>query len=176
MHRIPVRQIMQSTVITIHPEELVADAAQMMEEFNIRRLPVVDEDNCVVGIVTDSDVREAEAADGVRSTYEPGVEQEWLTVGDIMTREVITIGPDATLGELASAFILHKIGGMPVVEQDPRYPKRQHLVGIVTETDIFAMIANAAQEDRPANWVSQQAALRQDTQDETAPTNHPEQS
>jgi acetoin utilization protein AcuB len=147
MHRILVRQIMQSNVIAIHPEELVADAAQIMGEFNIRRLPVVDEDNCVVGIVTDSDVREAEAADGVRSSYEPGVEEDWLAVADIMTREVVTIGPDATVGELAAAFMHHKIGGAPVVERDPVHPKRQMLIGIVTETDIFAMIAGAHQDE-----------------------------
>jgi acetoin utilization protein AcuB len=118
-----------------------------MEEFNLRRLPVVDEDNCVVGIVTDSDVREAEAADGTRSSYEPGVEAEWLSVGDIMSREVVTIGPDATVGELAASFMKHKIGGVPVVEPDPRFPRRWRLIGIVTETDIFAMIANAWQNE-----------------------------
>ncbi len=143
MHEIPVSQIMQTNVITIHPEELAADAAQLMEDHNIRRLPVVDEDECVVGIVTDSDVREAEAADGTRNSYEPGVEEEWLSVADIMTRDVITIGPDTTVGELASIFVEHKVGGVPVVEPDARFPKRLHLIGIITETDIFARIAAA---------------------------------
>lgn len=147
MHHIPVSQIMQSNVVTIRPEELVADAAQLMEEFNIRRLPVVDEDDCLIGIVTDSDVREAEAVDGTRSSYEPGVDEEWLSVGDVMTREVITIGPDATVGELAAIFVAHKIGGVPVVKTDPRFPKRQYLVGIVTETDIFTLLAEAWQKE-----------------------------
>lgn len=143
MHRIPVRQIMHTNVITIHPEELAADAAQLMEEFNIRRLPVVDEDACVVGIVTNGDVREAEAADGTRSSYEPGVEAEWLSVADIMTREVISVEADTTVGELAGIFVQYKIGGVPVVELDARHPKHAHLIGIVTETDIFALIAAA---------------------------------
>lgn len=143
MHRIPVRQIMKTSVITIHPEDLIADAAQIMAEFNIRRLPVVDEDDCLVGIVTDSDVREAEMAGTVLNSYEPGSSTAWITVGDIMTREVITITAEATLGELVTRYIQHKIGGVPVVEADPRYPKRDHLVGIVTETDIFTMIAEA---------------------------------
>jgi acetoin utilization protein AcuB len=143
MHRILVRQIMQSKVITIRPEQFAADAAQMMAEFNCRRLPVVDESGCVVGIVTDSDVREAEVAGSVRNNYEPGAEAEWLTVADIMTSEVIVISPDATIGQLAELFIAHKIGGVPVVEPDAHFPKKQHLVGIVTETDIFAMIAEA---------------------------------
>ena len=59
MHRIPVNQIMQRSVITIHPTALAADAAQLMAEFTIRRLPVVDDEGCLVGIVTDTDVLEA---------------------------------------------------------------------------------------------------------------------
>ena len=56
MHRLLVREIMQTSVITISPEELVVDAAQVMEDFNIRRLPVVDDDDFLVGIVTDTDI------------------------------------------------------------------------------------------------------------------------
>jgi acetoin utilization protein AcuB len=143
MHRIPVRQIMTDTVITIHPEELVADAAQLMEEFDLRRLPVVDDDDCLVGIVTDSDVLQAEAAGSALRNYEPGIEAEWLTVADIMTREVVTIGVDATVGQLATKMIEHKVGGVPVVELVPHSANGEHLVGIVTETDIFQMLADA---------------------------------
>lgn len=150
MHRIPVRQIMKTDVITIHPEDLAADAAQLMTDFNIRRLPVVDENDCLVGIVTDSDVREAEMAGSVLSSYEPNSDAAWLTAADIMTREVITITADATIGQLVSRFIEHKIGGVPVVEVDPRFPKRDHLVGIVTETDIFRMIAEAWEQEAAA--------------------------
>lgn len=150
MHRVPVSQIMQRSVITVHPQELVADAAQLMEEFNIRRLPVVDDDELVVGIVTDTDVLEAETAGSVLNSYDPDAEDEWLTVADIMTAEVITIQPDATVGQLAATLMEHKIGGVPVVEADPGQPQRLHLVGIVTEMDIFAMIANAWQAELAA--------------------------
>lgn len=147
MHRIPVHQIMQTEVITIQPDQLAADAAQTMAEHNCRRLPVVDEENCVVGIVTDSDVREAETAGSLRNSYEPGAEDGWLTVGDIMTPDVVVTTPEATIGQLAELFIAHKVGGLPVVESTAGHPKRQQLVGIVTETDIFAMIAAAWQAE-----------------------------
>ncbi len=62
MHRVSVRQIMTANVVTIGPDQLVAGAAQLMEEFNVRRLPVVDDNDCLIGIVTDSDVQEAETA------------------------------------------------------------------------------------------------------------------
>lgn len=153
MHRIPVRQIMTPAVVTIHPEELVADAAQLMEEFDLRRLPVVDDDGCLVGIVTDSDVLQAEAAGSALRNYEPEAEAQWLTVADIMTRDVVTIAADSSVGELTARMIEHKIGGVPVVTDDPRLPARRRLVGIVTETDIFRMIAE--------KWLSEVAQAGQ---------------
>jgi acetoin utilization protein AcuB len=148
MHRIPVRQIMQTTVVTIHPEALVADAAQILEEFHIRRLPVVNEEGCLVGIVTNSDIREAEAVSSVGNPYEPAAEQSWLAVGDVMTREVVTVEPTATVGQLAVKLMEHKISGLPVVEQED---DNLHLVGIVSETDIFRMIADAWEQSQVNN-------------------------
>ncbi|MCB0070584.1 MAG: CBS domain-containing protein [Caldilineaceae bacterium] len=150
MHRLFVREIMQTSVITISPEELVVDAAQVMEDFNIRRLPVVDDDDFLVGIVTDTDILEAETADSVINSYDPDAPTEWLSVADIMTPDVITIAPDATVGQLAQLFLEHKIGGAPVVEPDARFPKRVHLIGIVTEMDIFQMIADAWERELAA--------------------------
>ena len=149
MHRVLVNQIMQQAVITIHPGALAADAAQAMEEFTIRRLPVVDDNGCLVGIVTDADVLEADTADRVLNNYEPGAETEWMSVADVMTREVITIGPNATVGELAILFMHHKIGGVPVVETSPTHCDKQQLVGIVSETDIFRLIADAWRAEQP---------------------------
>ena len=101
MHHIPVSEIMQHTVITIHPEALASDAATLMEEMTIRRLPVLDENEWLVGIVTDTDVLEAETAHRVLNSYEPDTEAQWLAVADIMTRDVVTITADATVGQLA---------------------------------------------------------------------------
>ncbi|MGL4647815.1 MAG: CBS domain-containing protein [Caldilineaceae bacterium] len=143
MHRIPVRQIMTETVVSVHPEELVADAAQLMEELDLRRLPVVDDDHCVIGIITDSDVLQVEAADLALNSYAPDADEAWLTVAEIMTRDVVTIDINATVGQLATTLSEHKVGGVPVVVMDPRFPRRRLLAGIVTETDIFRMIAQA---------------------------------
>ncbi|MBX3050872.1 MAG: CBS domain-containing protein [Caldilineaceae bacterium] len=148
MHRIPVREIMHAPVITIHPDALAADAGDLMDKHNIRRLPVVDDENCLVGIVSDSDVLEAETADSLRSAYEPGAEEQWLGVSDIMSREVVTIGPDAKVGELVTEMLRHKIAGMPVVERDGKSPKRLRVIGMVTETDIFAKIAAAWEAEK----------------------------
>jgi acetoin utilization protein AcuB len=146
MHRIPVRQIMHTPVVTINPEALAADAAELMEGKTLRRLPVVNEQGYLVGIVTDADVREAEAAESIFSNLEPGIEEEWLAVSDIMTRDVITIEPDATVGQLVMLMIEHKIGGVPVV-QSGASSKQWELLGIATETDIFQMLADAWRQE-----------------------------
>ena len=143
MHRIPVRQIMTEAVITIGPQALVADAAEVLEEYDLRRLPVVDDEGYLVGIVTDSDVAQAEAAQAAQHSYEPGVQEKWLSVAEIMTRDVATIDLEATVGELATVLSERKVGGVPVVARHEHKPARERVVGIVTETDIFRMIADA---------------------------------
>jgi acetoin utilization protein AcuB len=143
MHRLPVRKIMTSDVVTAGPDELAVDAAETMETHGIRHLPVVDDEDCLIGIVTDSDIREAETVDSMLSSYDPQTDPRWLTVADIMTTELVTVSPDATVGELAAILIENKVGGAPVVEPDAARPGRKRLAGIVTETDIFRTIAAA---------------------------------
>ena len=54
MHRIPVHQIMTTDVITIHPEAAVNEAAAIMRDLELRRMPVIDEQAQLIGIVTTS--------------------------------------------------------------------------------------------------------------------------
>ena len=99
MHRIPVRQIMTQDVVTVRPEVLVVDAARVMEDLNLRRLPVVNDDGALLGIITDADILQVEAAgEAIRNSYEPEADEEWLTVGDVVTRDVVTIDVAATVG------------------------------------------------------------------------------
>jgi len=135
-----------SPVVTIGPDELAVDAAQLMEEFEVRRLPVVDDEDCLVGIVTDTDVLEAETTEHVLKSIEPNGAAEWLAVEDIMSDEVVTVTEDCSVGELAALLVRHKVGGVPVVEQVDKRCKR--VIGIVSETDIFRMIADAWEADR----------------------------
>ena len=143
MHRIPVHQIMTTDVITIHPEAAVNEAAAIMRDLELRRMPVIDEQAQLIGIVTDSDLREAESVAQASNSFDPNAEAAWLTVADVMSRDVVTICPDATVGQLARLLMQHKIGGVPVVERDDSATLPPRLVGIITETDIFRMIAEA---------------------------------
>ena len=147
MHRIPVSQIMTSPPITIRPEAQVADAGDLMDEYHIRRLPVVDEEGCLLGIITDSDVLEAETAGSVLNSYDPDADESWLTVEEIMTTDVISIGPDETVGQLVIKLMENRVGGLPVVVPDAADPKRMKVIGVISETDIYEMIAEAWRQE-----------------------------
>lgn len=151
MHRRLVSEIMSSPVITIEPDALASDAAGLMEENRVRRIIVVDQDGFICGIVTDADVLEAATAQRARSPYDPGFDEEWLAVRDVMTAEVITIEPDAPIGRLVERFMEIKISGIPVVQPAGHRGERLLPIGIVTETDIFRLISEAWRADQASS-------------------------
>ncbi len=135
-----VRDWMTPNPITIDPKTSLPEAHKLMKECRIRRLPVVDHGR-VVGILTLGDIREASPSDATSlSIFELNYLLAKLNVEKIMTRDPITIRPDATIREAAQIMLEHKIGGLPVVEAEK-------LVGIITESDIFRVLV---QEPEPA--------------------------
>ena len=151
MHLRLVREIMSAPVITIDPDALAVDAAELMEENNVRRVIVIDPDGYMCGIVTDADVLEAETAESVASRYDPGLDEVWLTVRDVMTSDVIAVGPEASIGQLVEKLMETKIGGVPVVRAEGPNGARLLPIGIVTETDIFRLISDAWRADEASN-------------------------
>jgi acetoin utilization protein AcuB len=140
MKKNQVRDWMTPNPITIDPHTTLPEAHKLMKECHIRRLPVVDQGK-VVGILTLGDIREASPSDAISlSIFELNYLLAKLTVEKIMTREPMVIAPAATIREAAQSMLEHKIGGLPVVENDK-------LVGIITETDIFRVLV---QEPEPA--------------------------
>ncbi|WP_423224233.1 HPP family protein [Candidatus Amarolinea aalborgensis] len=133
-----VRDIMSSPALTIHYEADLDEAAATLESQKIRRLPVLDDDGQLVGILTQGDVRVASMATAV-DPYDPR-SATWLTVGDAMTRDVYTVAPDAPVVEVVEMLLAHKIGGLPVVDGDGA------VIGMVTETDIFRLLVREWKE------------------------------
>lgn len=126
--------------ITIHPKTTLPEAHKLMKQAHIRRLPVVDHGK-LVGIVTLGDVREASPSDASSlSIYELNYLLSKLTVESLMTREPITIAPDATMRTAARLMLDHKIGGLPVVDDG-------RIVGIITESDIFRVLATESERE-----------------------------
>lgn len=130
-----VRDWMSQEVISIKPEATLPEAHQIMMDEEIRRLPVVDDHNNLVGIVTLGDVRGAQPSPATSlSIWELNYLLSSLTVEKIMTPKPMTIHPDATIGDAARTMLEHRVSGIPVVD------KAGKLAGIITESDIFSMV------------------------------------
>jgi acetoin utilization protein AcuB len=134
MRTISVRDVMSSPVIAVSLSTPLPQLNNLMREQQIRRLPVVD-GNRLVGMITFGDIRSALPSDATTlSVYELSYLMEQVTAAEVMRGDVITISADASVAEAAQQMLEHKISGLPVVE-------REHLVGIITESDIFRAIS-----------------------------------
>ena len=131
---------MSTNLVSIGPKTTLPEASKLMHTRHIRRLPVVDKGK-LVGIVTAGDIREASPSDATSlSIYELNYLLARLTIDQIMTRDVITVGPETEIYEAAELMLNYKIGGLPVLENGS-------LVGIITESDIFRVLVYEAKID-----------------------------
>jgi len=145
LRSIKVRDWMSRPAIQVTPETSVSEAHRLMVELKIRRLPVMQGAD-LVGIVTIGDIREAEPSDATSlSVWE--INSLWvrLTVCEIMTREVITVGLDDSVFDAAQIMLEHRIGGLPVVGAVG------NVVGILTESDIFRLVMRLHEEQLAAS-------------------------
>jgi acetoin utilization protein AcuB len=111
---------MTEAVETIHPGDVLQMAAEKMEQGRFRRMPVVEENGTLVGILSERDLRQHHG-------YLPVTR-----VTAAMTERPITIEADAPIEAAADLLLQHKIGGLPVVSSEGK------LVGIITETDLLS--------------------------------------
>ena len=131
-----VKDWMTADVITVEASTGVMDADQVMRDHGIRRLPVV-ENGRLVGIVTYGDIREARPSAATSlNTWEMNYLLSRLQIKEVMTKDPVTIKPDAIMGEAASLMLQNRISGLPVVATEG------DIVGIITESDIFRMVAH----------------------------------
>lgn len=103
--------------VTINPWKTVKDALDMMAEYHIGGIPVVDKDNKLVGIVTNRDLR-----------FQTDMDRK---ISDIMTKDnLIVTHQQADLDSAAAILLEHKIEKLPVVDED------NNLIGLITYKDI----------------------------------------
>ena len=135
------RDWMTRDVITISPETSLREAHEIMKTRRVRRLPVVDHGR-IVGMVTLGDVRGAEPSQASSlSVWELNDLVAKLKVAEIMSRDPVTIQQNASIGEAARIMLEKKFSGLPVVDE------AGHLVGIITESDIFRLVAHEWSKD-----------------------------
>jgi CBS domain-containing protein len=135
MKKATVADVMTRRVITAGEDIPFKEIARLMAENGVRGLPVMGDDDQVVGVVSEEDL--LEALDGGHSHL------EWLTdgrrgdlsgdvdAGKLMSREVVSIGPDQEVDEAARIMLRNGVTRLPVLDEAGR------LVGIVTRTDLL---------------------------------------
>lgn len=121
---------MTKSVLTIKPHDTLKQAREVMTKHRVNQLPVVVDDK-VVGIVTDRDVREAYPS-SMRLLRGKDIDEfaDSHTVEEVMTYNVITISPDASLREAAQRLRKQRFGAIPIVDHSK-------LVGIITRSDLL---------------------------------------
>ena len=107
-------------------------ATDIMGKGRFHRLPVVDQEGRLIGLVTGGLVKEKSGADRTSlSIYELNYLLTRTTVGDVMITDVRTIGPDAFLEEASGIMADNDISVLPVVDDDRK------VLGIITDRDIY---------------------------------------
>ncbi|MDI3487968.1 MAG: L-aspartate semialdehyde sulfurtransferase [Methanosarcinales archaeon] len=119
-----VREVMTRNIITVHPDDGVADAATKLIRGDFNHLPVVDEGGRLVGIITSWDVSKA-VANGASNGK----------VADVMTRKVISSSEDEPVESAAHRLHAHNISALPVLDSERR------VIGMITSEDISRLVA-----------------------------------
>ena len=140
-----VRHVMATEPTTARPEMNAFDAAALMGSYDVGSIPIVGDDG-FVGIVTDRDL--------VLRVLAARKEPQETALADILTREPVTISPDATLAEARGLMAKHRIRRLPVT-------KGGELVGIVAIGDVAVADASPRAVGETLEEISESDATTQ---------------
>jgi CBS domain-containing protein len=115
-----VSEAMTPGVQSVTLTQSLADAAEIMKQNDVGSLPVVDDDRRLVGILTDRDI--------VLRAVAERVDPQSVKVGDVASRDLVTVEPEQDLDEALLLMAQHQVRRLPVVEQD-------RLVGMLAQAD-----------------------------------------
>ncbi|HLH62982.1 MAG TPA: CBS domain-containing protein [Ktedonobacteraceae bacterium] len=110
--------VMTTRVITVTEQQSKQEAARLLSQHRISGLPVVNDENAVVGVVSEFDV----------------ISKQGQTVGQIMSRDVISVTPDTDLEVVRTILVNERIKRLPVLDQG-------RLVGIISRADLVRQVA-----------------------------------
>ena len=119
--------------VTTTPDMGVFEAFELMKNEGVQRLPVLDNDGNLVGIISEKNITSA-AADRTVSIVEFALLLSKIKVGDVMTKEVITVSIDDPVELAARKMSDNDISILPVVDNNGK------LVGVVSRSDLFRLL------------------------------------
>lgn len=120
--------------VTATPDMSVAEASALMKREKVHRLPVLDKDHKLVGIISEKDILYASPSPvSSLSIHEMAYMLSQLTVKKLMTRDVVTITKDTIVEEAARLMVDQDLSSLPVLEDGK-------LIGIVSKSDLFKIL------------------------------------
>jgi len=126
---------MSKDVVTITPERSMMKASKLMKDKGISRVPVVDDNGKILGIISDRDIKDASPSKATTlDMHELYYLLSEIKIDAIMTKKVATIRADETVEKAAVLMLEGNFGGLPVVDDNGM------VVGIITDTDIFKVL------------------------------------
>jgi CBS domain-containing protein len=120
------KQVMKTDVITIPSDASVEATIQTMLRHGISGAPVVDEQQNLVGIISELQLLEVIYSPQLKAT----------TVSKLMTREVLTVMEDTPVSDIATIFALHRVRRVPVLRQG-------RIVGLISRRDLLRCTLDA---------------------------------
>jgi acetoin utilization protein AcuB len=127
---------MSRNPLSVQGDTPVSVARDLMKKEKIHRLPVVDKQGHVIGIVTEKDILYASPSPAsTLDVYEIHSLLAKLTVDKVMTKNPLTVNADLPLEEAARIMADNNISGLPVTEN-------RILTGIITESDLFRIFVD----------------------------------
>src|SRR5688572_33415170 len=104
-HHRSIRELMTTKPTTVEPSRTVVDAARVMKQEDVGPVPVVENGDRLAGIVTDRDI--------VLRVVAEGGDPQSTTVGEIMSRDLVTVDPDQPLDEALRLMARHQVRRLP---------------------------------------------------------------
>jgi CBS domain-containing protein len=138
---------MSTHVIAARKNATFKQLATMLHEQRVSGFPVLDDDDRLVGVVSEADLLAKEVLDGIRTDQGEGLPDprqrskvRALTAGDLMTTPPVTIGPDEPASHAAQLMYNRRVKRLPVIDEDGR------LIGIVTRSDVLSVYRRPDEE------------------------------
>lgn len=141
--------VMVRDVVTVKPDDTVADAIKLLITHDVSALPVVDDDDRVVGVISEADLvhREEigtekhrpwwlEALTPASTLAAEFAKSHGQRVAEVMSTKVVSASEDTSLGEIASLLEKHRIKRVPILREGK-------LVGVVSQSNLIQAIASA---------------------------------
>ncbi len=124
-----VRDVMNEDFLTISTDKTVEEAIRLLVDNHLSGIPAVDEDDRLVGIVSELNLLE--------TLYSPEIRE--MLVRDVMTKDVLTVAPNTVLSDATGLMVVHRIRRLPVVDDGK-------IVGVVARRDLLRYTMEAGDE------------------------------